>query len=139
MVFARAVISFRSQSGASLLLRDAFPGMVFSSLAIFDNVSARMHKDSRNAPFPNLLLALTCFQHGEVWCAASAGTEVRQVQETHRGAIDLYCFLCKKVAMQQPSTKLLETSFTLTVCCEPDLILLEQVCPTMFGCRYHDS
>ena len=59
--------------------------------------------------------------------------------ETHRGAIDLYCFLCKKVAMPQPSTKLLETSVTLTVCCEPDLILLEQICPTMFGCRYHDS
>ena len=41
--------------------------------------------------------------------------------------------------MPQPSTKLLETSVTLTVCCEPDLILLEQICPTMFGCRYHDS
>ena len=69
------------------LLRDAFPGMVFSSLAIFDNVSARMHKDSRNAPFPNLLLALTCFQHGEVWCEASAGTEVRQVQGVPRHGI----------------------------------------------------
>ena len=69
------------------LLRDAFPGMVFSSLAIFDNVSARMHKDSRNAPFPNLLLTLTCFQHGEVWCEASAGTEVRQVQGVPRHGI----------------------------------------------------
>ena len=61
------------------------------------------------------------------------------LHETHRGAIDLYCFLCKKVAMPQPSTKLLETGFTLTVCCEPEQILLEQICPTMFGCRYHDS
>ena len=62
-----------------------------------------------------------------------------QKQETHRGAIDLYCFLCKKVAIPQPSTKQLETGFALTVCCEPDQILLEQICPTMFGCRYHDS
>ena len=69
------------------LLRDAFPGRVFSSLAVFDNVAARMHKDSRNAPFPNLLLALTCFQHGEVWCEASAGTEVRQVQGVPRRGI----------------------------------------------------
>ena len=70
--------------------------------------------------------------------ASDLGTRFRPIR-THRGAIDLYCFLCKKVAMPQPSTKLLETSFTLTVCCEPDLILLEQICPTMFGCRYHDS
>ena len=53
-VCVKVVISFRRQSAASTtLLRNAFPGHVFSSLAIFDNVAARMHKDSRNAPYPN--------------------------------------------------------------------------------------
>ena len=41
--------------------------------------------------------------------------------------------------MPQPSTKLLETSFTLTVGRELDHISLEEICPTMFGSRYHDS
>ncbi|CAE7391700.1 unnamed protein product, partial [Symbiodinium sp. CCMP2456] len=62
------------------LLRQAFPGQVFSSFAIFDNVAASMHKDSRNAPHPNLLLALSKFQHGEVWHECSTGTVVREVR-----------------------------------------------------------
>ena len=66
------------------LLRQAFPGRVFSSLAVFDNVAAAMHKDSRNAPYPNLLLALTRFRGGAVWCESSAGTVLRTVRGLDR-------------------------------------------------------
>ena len=69
------------------LLRQAFPGQVFSSLAVFDNVAAAMHKDSRNAPYPNLLFALTRFRGGEVWCESSTGTVFRSVRGLDRPGI----------------------------------------------------
>ena len=69
------------------LLRQAFPGQVFSSLAVFDNVAAAMHKDSRNAPYPNLLFALTRFRGGEVWCESSTGTVFRSVRGLDRPSI----------------------------------------------------
>ena len=43
-----------------------------------------MHKDSRNAPYPNLLLALTRFRGGAVWCESSAGTVLRTVRGLDR-------------------------------------------------------
>ena len=48
------------------LLREHFPGGIFSSLGVFLNVQAEMHKDSRNGPHPNLLLALSSFTNGQV-------------------------------------------------------------------------
>ena len=46
-----------------------------------------MHKDSRNAPYPNLLLALTRFLGGEVWCESSTGTVLRSVRGLDRPGI----------------------------------------------------
>ena len=43
--------------------------------------------------------------------------QLRDEQETHRGAIESLLLWCKKVAVPQPSTKLPETTLTLTVCC----------------------
>ena len=62
------------------LLRQNFPGRVFGSLGVFVNIQTAMHRDSRNAAHPNLLLALSKFAGGQVWCQDSAGTVSRVVQ-----------------------------------------------------------
>ena len=62
------------------LLRTCFPGDVFSSIGVFLNVQAEMHKDSRNGPYPNLLLALSNFTNGQVWTEDEAGTIFREVR-----------------------------------------------------------
>ena len=62
------------------LLRAHFPGEVFSSLGVFLNVQAEMHKDSRNGPYPNLLLALSSFTDGQVWTEDATGTIFREVR-----------------------------------------------------------
>ncbi|CAE7730942.1 unnamed protein product, partial [Symbiodinium necroappetens] len=53
---------------------------VFSSLGVFLNVQAEMHKDSRNGSHPNLLLALSSFTNGQVWTEDAAGTIFREVR-----------------------------------------------------------
>ena len=62
------------------LLRQRFPDQVFSSLGVFVNIQTAMHRDSRNAAHPNLLLALSSFSGGQVWCESPAGTVTRLVQ-----------------------------------------------------------
>ena len=62
------------------LLRTYFPGDIFCSIGVFLNVQAEMHKDSRNGPYPNLLLALSNFTNGQVWTEDDAGTIFREVR-----------------------------------------------------------
>ena len=62
------------------LLRQHFPGQVFSSLGVFINIQTAMHRDSRNAAHPNLLLALSPFSGGQVWCECPDGSVSRLVQ-----------------------------------------------------------
>ena len=64
------------------LLRERFPNQVFTSFGIFFNVLTSMHRDSRNAAFPNLLLALSNFTGGEVWHEEPGGQVLRSVQGT---------------------------------------------------------
>ena len=64
------------------LLRERFPNQVFSSFGIFFNVLTSMRRDSRNAAFPNLLLALSSFTGGEVWQEEPGGQVLRAVQGT---------------------------------------------------------
>ena len=64
------------------LLRVRFPNQVFTSFGIFFNVLTSMHRDSRNAAFPNLLLALSSFTGGEVWHEEPGGQVPRLVQGT---------------------------------------------------------
>ena len=64
------------------LLRERFPNQVFTSFGIFFNVLTSMHRDSRNAAFPNLLLALSSFAGGEVWQEEPGGHVLRAVQGT---------------------------------------------------------
>ena len=71
----------------TLLLRDAFPNKPFSSLVVFNNVKSTMHKDVHNAPYPNLLLALTTFQGGQVWMESSHGHVVRMVRGIPRKGV----------------------------------------------------
>ena len=62
------------------LLRQHFPGRLFSSLGVFVNIQTAMHRDSRNAAHPNLLFALSSFTGGQVWCESPEGTVSRIVQ-----------------------------------------------------------
>ena len=62
------------------LLAQTFPGLPFTSLAIFVNVQTQMHKDIYNAPFDNLAIGLSNFTHGEIWCERSSGTVERLVK-----------------------------------------------------------
>ena len=62
------------------LLAQTFPGLPFTSLAIFVNVQTKMHKDIYNAPFDNLAIGLSNFTHGEIWCERSSGTVERLVK-----------------------------------------------------------
>ncbi|CAE7254008.1 unnamed protein product [Symbiodinium microadriaticum] len=62
------------------LLAQTFPGLPFTSLAIFVNVQTKMHTDIYNAPFDNLAIGLSNFTHGEIWCERSSGTVERLVK-----------------------------------------------------------
>ena len=64
------------------LLRHAFPGQIFSSVAVFVDAATQMHRDSHNAPYPNLLLALSTFSNGQVWQQDQNGDVWRTVHGT---------------------------------------------------------
>ena len=54
--------------------------MMFSSLALLEDVKAGAHRDSRNEQYPNLLLSLTRFEGGAVWEENELGNVVRPVK-----------------------------------------------------------
>ncbi|CAE7247487.1 unnamed protein product [Symbiodinium natans] len=64
------------------LLRHAFPGQIFSSVAVFVDAATQMPRDSHNAPYPNLLLALSTFSNGQVWQQDQNGDVWRTVHGT---------------------------------------------------------
>ena len=82
--FLRGGLACRSHPNSvqvfTALLRRHFPGRVFSSLGVFINIRTAMHRDSRNAAQPNLLLALSSFSGGQVWCECPDGSVSRLVQ-----------------------------------------------------------
>ena len=77
----RAACRSRSNSVQvfTALLRQRFPGQVFSSLGVFFNILTAM-RHSRNAAHPNLLLALSSFSGGQVWRECPDGAVTHLVQ-----------------------------------------------------------
>ena len=69
------------------LLCRLFPGCRFTSLAVFVNVQTSMHKDSYNDAFPNLVVALSNFTHGEIWQEDPSGPVQRSVQGSPRAGV----------------------------------------------------
>ena len=43
------------------------PGFISSAVALFQGVKTPVHKDSRNAPFPNLVTPVGRFSGGAIW------------------------------------------------------------------------
>ena len=54
--------------------RQTQPGFVFTTLSVFQGVKTPMHKDSRNAPYPNLVIPLTRFKDGQIWVQDPSGS-----------------------------------------------------------------
>ena len=65
------------------------PGFIFTTLSVFQGVKTPMHKDSRNAPFPNLVIPLTRFQGGQIWVQDPTGSVPEYTPEGLRMGRDL--------------------------------------------------
>ena len=61
------------------------PGFIFSTVALFQGVKTPVHKDSRNAPFPNLVTPVGKFSGGAIWIENSEGC----IPETTPGGIKM--------------------------------------------------
>ena len=48
-------------------VRQAKPAFKFSAIMMFKDIKTPMHRDSRNAPFPNLVIPIGDFKGGEIW------------------------------------------------------------------------
>ena len=65
------------------------PGFIFTTLSVFQGVKTPMHKDSRNAPFPNLVIPLTRFQGGQICVQDPTGSVPEYTPEGLRMGRDL--------------------------------------------------
>ena len=43
------------------------PKFSFSAVSLFHGIRTTMHRDSRNAPFPNMVAPITSFKGGQIW------------------------------------------------------------------------
>ena len=64
----------RSTEVMTRFTKQTRPGFVFTTLSVFQGVKTPMHKDSRNAPYPNLVIPLTRFQGGQIWVQDPTGS-----------------------------------------------------------------
>ena len=70
-------------------VRQSHPTCAFSTLSLFQGVKTPMHKDSRNAPYANLVLPLTRFEGGAIWVEDGLGTIPEYTPEGLRLGRDL--------------------------------------------------
>ena len=54
------------------------PRFIFSAIALFQGVRTPLHKDNRNAPFPNLVAPVGKFTGGAIWVENPEGQRPRQ-------------------------------------------------------------
>ena len=55
-------------------LKQAQAGFAFTSCALFHNVATKPHRDARNSSSSNLIVPVSSFEHGDIWCADPSGT-----------------------------------------------------------------
>ena len=55
-------------------LRQAQDGFAFTSCALFNNVATKPHRDARNSSSLNLIVPVSSFEHGDIWCEDPSGT-----------------------------------------------------------------
>ena len=70
-------------------VRQASPAFKFSAIMMFRDIKTPMHRDSRNAPFPNLVIPIGDFEGGEIWVEDSLGNFPEVTPEGTRLGRDL--------------------------------------------------
>ena len=65
------------------------PGFTFSAVALFQGVKTPVHKDSRNAPFPNLVAPIGQFTGGSIWIEDPKGCVPENTPAGRRLGVDL--------------------------------------------------
>ena len=55
-------------------LKQAQAGFAFTSCALFHNVATKPHRDARNSSSSNLIVPVSSFEHGDIWCEDPSGT-----------------------------------------------------------------
>ena len=55
-------------------LRQAQDGFAFTSCALFNNVATKPHRDARNSSSLNLIVPVSSFAQGDIWCEDPSGT-----------------------------------------------------------------
>ena len=79
----------RSTEVMTRFAKQTRPGFVFTTLSVFQGVKTPMHKDSRNAPYPNLVIPLTRFKDGQIWVQDPSGSIPEYTPEGLRMGRDL--------------------------------------------------
>ena len=64
-------------------------GFTFSAIALFQGVKTPVHKDSRNAPFPNLVAPIGQFTGGSIWIEDPKGCVPENTPAGQRLGVDL--------------------------------------------------
>ena len=71
----------KSVQAITAFVRAQVPGHPFTTVAIFQNTQT-VHVDSRNAPLPNAVIAVSQFKNGQVWVGDGEGPVVRTINGT---------------------------------------------------------
>ena len=72
----------KSVAAITSFVREQVPGHPFTTVAIFQNTQTDVHVDSRNAPLPNAVVAVSSFENGQIWVGDGQGSVVRTINGT---------------------------------------------------------
>ncbi|CAE7351564.1 unnamed protein product [Symbiodinium sp. CCMP2592] len=70
-------------------LQQVAPGFQASAIAIFDDVRTGVHRDARNAHYPNMVVPLSDFEDGQIWLEQQGGDVWETTPEGRRPGVHL--------------------------------------------------
>ncbi|CAE7632161.1 unnamed protein product [Symbiodinium sp. CCMP2592] len=70
-------------------LQQVAPGFQASAIAIFDDVRTGVHRDARNAHYPNMVVPLSDFEDGQIWLEQQGGDVWETTPEGQRPGVHL--------------------------------------------------
>ncbi|CAE7243210.1 unnamed protein product [Symbiodinium sp. CCMP2592] len=68
-------------------LQQVAPGFQASAIAIFDDVRTGVHRDARNAHYPNMVVPLSDFEGGQIWLEQQGGDVWETTPEGQRPGV----------------------------------------------------
>ncbi|CAE7196495.1 unnamed protein product [Symbiodinium sp. CCMP2592] len=68
-------------------LQQVAPGFQASAIAIFDDVRTGVHRDARNAHYPNMVAPLSDFEDGQIWLEQQGGDVWETTPEGQRPGV----------------------------------------------------